>query len=70
MVTYHIEVVMVKATGHMEVIMAVVVISGENLSPIPIYGGNGNGTGMGMGLKFSKMGLSGTEFLGMIEVFK
>jgi hypothetical protein len=44
--------------------------SGENLSPIPIYGGNGNGTGMGMGLKFLKMGLSGTELLGMIEVFK
>ncbi len=42
--------------------------SGENLSPIPIYGGNG--TGMGMGLRFLKMGLSGTEFLGMIEVFK
>jgi hypothetical protein len=32
--------------------------SGENLSSIPIYGGNGNGTGMGMGLRFLKMGLS------------
>jgi hypothetical protein len=31
---------------------------------------DGNGTGMGMGLRFLKMGLSGTEFLGMIEVFK
>jgi hypothetical protein len=29
-----------------------------------------DGNGMGMGLKFLKMGLSGTEFLGMIEVFK
>jgi hypothetical protein len=45
-------------------------VSDENLSPIPIYGGNGNGTGIGMGLRFLKMGLSGTEFLGMIEVFK
>jgi hypothetical protein len=32
--------------------------------------GMGLGLGLGMGLKFLKMGLSRTEFLGMIEVFK